>query len=106
MTFRDLDEVFDDSLRLPIGGKTYVVPPADARLGLYCQRLLAAGIDAHAGRTPVFPTQLDDAQELDLYQRCLGPVYNELVADGVTWPKIRHAGTTAYLWTAGDKELA
>jgi hypothetical protein len=107
--FRDLDEFFDDTLALPIGGRTYVVRPADHDLGLYCQRLLAAGF-AVAGGKPVgdrdAPPVLDDDGEVDLYARCLGTAYDEMRADGVTWPKIRHAGITAFLWTAQGEELA
>ncbi|MGW4639550.1 DUF7426 family protein [Sphaerisporangium sp. NPDC004334] len=105
MAFKDLDEFFVDTLPLPVGGKTYVVPPADAETGLLCQRLMAAGIDAANGKQ-VDLASLDDAGEKDLYRRCLGAVYDELIADGVTWPKVKHCGVTAFLWIAGDVDTA
>lgn len=106
MTFRDLDEFFDDSLRLPIGGKEYVVPSPNAETGLWCQGMLAAGVAVHAGRQPEGIAELDDEQENNLYQRVLGPVWGELQADGVPWTRIRHAGITAFLWAAGNEDLA
>ncbi len=103
--FRDLDEFFDDTLPLPIGGKVYVVPPASAETGLFCQRLMEAGVDAANGKDTDLAS-LDDEGERDLYQRVLGPVYGELKANGVSWPKIKHAGITAFLWIAGDRDTA
>ncbi|MEU4511781.1 hypothetical protein AB0G05_19995 [Nonomuraea wenchangensis] len=103
--FRDLDEFFDDSLSLPIGGKTYRVPPADAETGLFCQRLMAAGIDAANGKQ-VDAANLDDDGETDLYRRVLGGAYDEMIADRVSWPRIKHAGVTAFLWIAGDADTA
>ncbi|MER6505900.1 hypothetical protein ABT158_03765 [Nonomuraea sp. NPDC001636] len=103
--FRDLDEFFDDSLPLPIGGKTYRVPPADAETGLFCQRLMTAGIAAANG-TQVDAAQLDDQGETDLYRRVLGTAYDEMIADRVSWPRIKHAGITAFLWIAGDTDTA
>ncbi len=105
MAFKDLDEFFDDTLRLPVGGKEYVVPPPSAETGLFCQRLMEAGIDAVNGQS-IDAAQLDDAGEKDMYKRVLGGVYDELMADGVSWPKIKHCGITAFLWIAGDKDTA
>jgi len=112
-TFKDLDEFFDDSLRLPVGGRTYVIPAPDAEVGLLCQRLMNAGIAAEAGEavdgeelTKLAAVVLDDDQEQDLYKRILGPVYDELFTDGLTWPKIQHIGTTALIWVAAGTDAA
>jgi hypothetical protein len=104
-TFQDLDEFFDDTLPLKIKGKTYVVPAPDAETGLFCQRLMAVGIDAANGRE-VDAASLDDDGEQDMYRRVLGSVYDELIADRVSWPRIKHAGITAFLWIAGDTDSA
>lgn len=103
--FRDLDEFFDDTLPLKIKGKTYVVPAPDAETGLFCQRLMAAGINAANGRE-IDAASLDDDGEQDMYRRVLGSVYDELIADAVSWPRIKHAGITAFLWIAGDTDSA
>jgi len=105
--FKDLDELLDDTLKLLIVGVTYVVPAPSAERGLYCQRVLAAGVSVAAGEEPTGPPPvLDDGQELDLYSRCLGTAYDQMVADNVSWPRIRHAGITAFLWIASGEDLA
>ncbi|WP_420819222.1 DUF7426 family protein [Nonomuraea lactucae] len=112
-TFRELDEFFDPSLRLPAGGRTYVIPPPDAEVGLLCQRLMHAGLAVEAGQQvdeeglhQLAETVLDDNQEKDLYRRILGPVYDELFADKVSWPVIQHVGQTALVWVAAGLEAA
>lgn len=103
-----LDEFFDDTLTLPVGGKEYTIPAPDAETGLLCQRLMQAGVAAAAGQQTDLSdlAELDDDQETDLYKRCLGPVYDQLIADKVTWPRIKHCGVTAFLWIAADLDTA
>ncbi|MFD0478000.1 hypothetical protein ACFQ0B_64935 [Nonomuraea thailandensis] len=111
--FQDLDEFFDDTLPLPVGGKWYVVPPPDAEVGLLCQRLMNASLAAEQGDTVDDPklnelveVVLNDDEERDLYQRILGPVWDELHADKVKWPRIQHVGATALVWVAAGKDAA
>lgn len=103
-----LDEFFDDTLTLPVGGKEYTVPAPSAGTGLLCQRLMQAGVAAANGKETDLTdlAELDDDQETDLYKRCLGPVYDQLLADKVTWPRIKHCGVTAFLWIAVDLDAA
>lgn len=101
MAFADLDEFFDDALRLPIGGKEYVIPSPDAATGLHVQRLFAAAEGAGADTA-----DLDDEAEADLYRRVLGGVYDEMVANGLPWSRLRMAGLTALVWVAGGVESA
>ncbi|WP_188197216.1 DUF7426 family protein [Nonomuraea sp. SYSU D8015] len=112
--FRDLDEFFDPNLRLPIKGKTYVIPPPDAEVGLLVQRLMHAGIAVEAGQD-VDTTNLNELAETvltneskdsDLYQRLLGPVWDELFADRLDWPVIQHVGETVLLWVAAGIDAA
>ncbi|SDL73099.1 hypothetical protein SAMN05421874_12822 [Nonomuraea maritima] len=112
-SFKDLDEFFDPTLPLPVGGKTYVIPPPSAEVGLLCQRLMQAGVAAHSGQAvdaeglnQLAEVVLDDDQEKDLYQRILGPVWDQLIADKVAWPKILHVGQTALIWIAAGMEPA
>ena len=46
MSFADLDGRFDDALRLPVKGKTYVIPSPPAVTGLRVQRLMQIGTKA------------------------------------------------------------
>lgn len=110
MTFKDLDEYLKPTIELPIGGKKYVVKSVDATTGLWCQRLMHTGLTVWAGENvsdaDVASLELDDDQERNLYQRVLGDAYDEMVADGVPWDSIKHAGTTAFMWAAGNREQA
>lgn len=109
MTFRDLSEVLDAGLALPIGGKTYTVAPVDAETGLRLQRLaeVAAQVaGAVESGEPLDTVALDDAAEVDLYRDALGAVYDEMVADRVPWPALKLAGVTAWLDAAVNRETA
>ena len=110
MSFADLDEFFDDTLKLPIGGKTYVIRSVDAETGLWCQRMMESAAVVSAGAQlsegDVDGLLLDDDQERDLFRRVLGATYDEMVADKVSWERLKHAGTTAFMWAAGNKETA
>lgn len=110
MSFKDLDEFFDDTLKLPVGAKVYVIASVDAATGLWCQRMMgtAAAVagGAEMSEDDVRPLMLDDAAETDLYKRVLGGVYDELIADGVSWERLKHIGTTAFMWAAGSRESA
>jgi hypothetical protein len=109
MGFQDLDTLFDDTLPLPIGGKVYVVPAPDAELGLWCQRMVSAGLMIQAGETPpenMPKLTLNDEDEEALYRRMLGDTYNELINDAVSWPRIQLIGQTALLWIGSGRPLA
>jgi hypothetical protein len=95
MAMRDLDELIDDTLKLPVSGVTYLVPGPDALTALWCLRLsentLRAGVE---GASVV----LDDDDERTMYQRTLGPVYDQMMAAGVSLAKIAFCGQTAFIW--------
>ena len=109
MTLRDLSEVLDPDLCLPIRGKTYRVPPVDAETGLRLQRLaehtakIAHAIDN--GESPDAEALGDDS-ELDLYRDALGTAYEEMLADRVPFAWLKVAGITAWLHAAVDAEQA
>jgi hypothetical protein len=106
MAFQDLDEFFDDTLSLPVGGKVYVVPPATAEFGLYCQRLLSRGAITMAGGEVAGPPpkmHFDDDEEIDIYKLALGEtLYKELLSDGVSWPRVQLIGQTAIVWIGAN----
>lgn len=108
--FKDLDEFFDPSLQLPIRGKTYVIESPDAKTGLFVQGMMSLAADARAG-LDVNPAdlqalKLDDDEERDLHKRLLGPVYDEMLADGVRWHQIQHVGHTVIFWVIRGKAFA
>ncbi|MFE7116665.1 hypothetical protein ACFU99_14750 [Streptomyces sp. NPDC057654] len=105
MAFEALDELLDDSLALPIGDTTYTVPAPSAAVGLRTQAIInAAAVAADGGR--VDEQVLSDAAERDLYAEVLGSAHAEMVADGVSWPALKHSAITAMVWIAQDKAAA
>lgn len=110
MTFKPLHDVFDGRLPLPgKDGKIYYIPEPDEELGLWCTALLAAGVAVNLGQeiTESMPAlQLDDADEHALYRRILGPVWEELGADGYGFATRRHFAQTAFFWIGIGEEAA
>jgi hypothetical protein len=110
MAFKPLHDVFDGRLKLPgDDGKIYCIPEPDQELGLWCTALLSAGIAINLGEKPTddMPAlQLDDDDELALYRRILGPVFDELAADGYGFPTQKHFACTAFFWIGLGEEAA
>lgn len=121
--FGDLDERFEDFLTLPVGGKPYVIPSPDAELGLWLQRLVGIGMAIQQGAAPEEipplkprPGVADDIEisvkggvvgdEHALYRRLLGPVWDELHVDGVSWAKIKMVSETAMFWVGAGLPVA
>jgi hypothetical protein len=123
MPFEDLAAFIAPGLDLPIGGKTYSVPEPGVKEGLYLQAIvdtgeslaISAAIASAENRrarrgggaagsvvTDSNRVILSDSEERTVYQLALGSVYDEMVADGVSWPRLKHAGMTAVIcWTRG-----
>ena len=49
---------------------------------------------------------LNDEQERNVYQLALGPAFDEMLADDVPWPIVKHAGMTAWVAWVRDRESA
>lgn len=92
MAFRDLRDVFDPDLYLPIGGKKYRVPAPTMEQAERLKNLVLV--------------EMDDEEELAEIRELLGPVTDELFADGVKWPEYRHFGRTAILWAGAGDQIA
>lgn len=108
MAFRDLDEYLGDgALRLPVAGRTWVIPSPSAEDGLRMQAQLSVVMTAVAGGQPseADAAVLDDAQELDLYQRALSPEVFAQMRTELTWAQLSRCGITAFLfWAAGEQQ--
>lgn len=110
MAFEDLDAFFDSTLKLPIGGKSYVIPSPDAELGLRCQVIADISRKASIGM-PVTDAErammtVSDDQEESWFARTMGPAYEEMLTDGVDWVKIRHAAGTVFIWITQGQSSA
>jgi hypothetical protein len=104
--FEALEDLFDDALELPVGGKTYRVPSPSAEDGLRVQTITTLAARLLSGGEAIDTEALDDDEERDLFQLSLGPVYDELLADGVSWSALRHVGLTAMFWITNGVETA
>lgn len=109
MISRDLNEVFDGALRLPINGKQYVVTPPSAADGLLLEAMKSMSEAVRAGKQvpPAHQAAVLAATEthehLDMHRLALGPAYDEMIADGVNYMMLKHAGLTAFVhWTQGE----
>lgn len=93
-----LSETLDLPVPLPAGQvKTYRVPPVDAETWTWLTSKFVSSSDDET---------VDDASETTLYRRCLGPVYDELVADRAVMEQIRRCGLTALSWHVYGEEGA
>jgi hypothetical protein len=89
MSFKDLRETLSPGLELPIGGKTYLIKPISAAVGLRMQDLMAVAAKvakAQKDNTEYTPTEgdtviLTDAAEADLFKEALGDSWDEMLAD-------------------------
>ncbi|MBK6015624.1 hypothetical protein [Streptomyces sp. MBT53] len=105
MAFQELGNLLDDSLVLPIKGKTYRIPAPSAATGLRVQAIMqAAATAADGGQAD--KEVLADAAERDMYADVLGTAHAEMVADGVEWPMLKHAAVTAMVWIIQSKDRA
>jgi len=102
---RDLNEVLDLQLRLPVGGKTYIVNPPPADTGARLLNRLTIGMVVDAGIDIDDETRAQavvDDDEHDFAADCLGPALDQMTADGLSKPQIDFCVTVAFLaWTVG-----
>lgn len=91
-------------------GKVYVVPSPNAATG---QRLSAlADISVKMARklevteAEAARLQLNDDEERDFLEMVLGTCYAELIADGVSWQRIKRLGLYAFTYFGVSPEAA
>lgn len=103
-----LGSFLDPILSVPFRGKTYKVPAVDAETGLRLQKLISAGIRASIDGEvdPETVELVSDADEKGFYQSVLGPVYDELLTDGASFPALKFIGQTALMWHTQDHKTA
>jgi hypothetical protein len=104
-TFEALGELLDETLTLPVAGRTYTIPAPSAEVGLRTQAIIQAAAKAAQGGE-ADAELLDDVGERDLFAEVLGEVYERMIADGVSWPALKHCALTAMIWIASGVEQA
>lgn len=116
---RDLSEILGrQTLDLPVNGKVYRVPECDAGTGLLVQKITnismradqakdGKGAEVTEPEVARLEVLVGDDDEEGLYQRILSPeVWDEMLADGVTFQQIKHCSMTAMVWIVRDLETA
>lgn len=116
MPARDLSVLFDDTYDYTLpskkhpNGKLYRVPSPDALTGARLTYQAAIGLKIGRGEgitdAEKAAVSLDDAAEDDFYKDTLGPVYDEMLTDGVTWALLQATAKDAYLCITGNEGLA
>lgn len=115
MGFNDISELIDGRLIFPgiLGAdgekRTYVVPPANAKVGLWAQRMFTLGykiMNGGADQSEAPKLLLDDHEEADLYTELLGEAYQQMIDDGVPWEMVKNIGNTALICAGANRELA
>lgn len=93
MALKDLDEIFDPDLKLPIRGKMYTVAAPGPDLSAHLRKtVLDTGVTLQQQEDDALRTlgaEQNDAGDWS------GGVYSEMVADSLPWAIIQHAGKTA-----------
>ena len=103
MALEEASAWLDGDLVLPIAGKKYRVPEFDAELGMRVEVILNASRGKASDRQRQI---LTDEEERDTYRDVLGPAYDQMIKDGVTWPRLRHAALTAMFHFNISPEMA
>lgn len=94
MALKDLTETgFDPDLHLPIRGKQYTVPAPDYAT-------------AKQMREQTTTEGLPPVEQIDQAIAALGSAFDEMVADGLPWPMILHAGRTTILHFGFSPDMA
>lgn len=117
MPTRDLSSLFGATIDYPgvpsrehPGGRVYKVPSPPADVGAKWTAHAALGLKLAAGRQLTDDERasliLDDEQEKTFFAEILGPVYDEMLADGVDWMVLRGVATDAYLVMTDNQALA
>lgn len=108
--FKDLAELLDPRLPLPIRGKVYHVESPDIKTGLRAQATVAIAAKVRRGEniTPedVAALQLDDVEELEFTRSMLGGVMQQMQDDDLPWEYVRHAAKTVFMWLVSDRDEA
>lgn len=109
-SFEALDDFLDDYLELPVPGldgetRVYRIADPSAEDGIKVERITTLATRLVAGGEPGNTEMLDDNEEIDLYQLCLGDTYDELRRD-LSWSRFKHVALTAMWWIVADRETA
>ena len=98
------------SLVLHVAGKDYSIPSPPARVGLALQASYAITQAKRQGQPPP-PYAVERAARYDdmttaMDEDCLGPAWEQMIADDVPLDDLRRASAAAYTWVVTGSERA
>ena len=117
----ELDDVFafldDDAIHLPPipsrdhpEGKRYDVPSPPAEIGMRLTALAEIARKRRAGLNvtegDVARLHISDEEEPEFMAQVLGPTFEEMMADGVSWTRIQRTMQYAYIYFSMGKTAA
>lgn len=99
--------VVPEPIQLPVKGKVYVIPPASAELGLWCQATYAAATAADDDEREAAEAKIPDRKDGRLLPEVLlGDAYQEMIRDGVENDLIKVCTGTVYMYIVSGEESA
>ncbi len=91
-------------------GRSYRIESPDAATGVRLTAMVSLGVDLAVGAElnskDAERLKLDDDQEREFLRDVLGKVYDQLLADGVSWVRIQRLGRFALLYFTLGPEAA
>lgn len=105
---KDLSAFLTPNLDLKHGSKVYSVPPPSKETGLVLAAINSIGLSAVAGKTYEDAPEsqraiIEKYKDTDLGELSLGPVYQQMIDDGVPGPHIDlYAQYALYYWVLGE----
>ena len=114
MAFQSPTNVFTDYIELPVpvkgDVKVYRIESVSIRAGEFVQQLVGLMVAQQNGavltEADAERLKLDDDQEEEFKHSLLGPAYDEMIADGVSWQAMRVVVNTVMVWTTNGIEAA
>ena len=111
--FGSLEEFFDPGFTLTVLGREYTLPLPSAELGLWCRTLTesvavyeTAGEDDRGAAFERIARLPDLDGDLSIWERLLGPVYQQMIDHKVPDPYIQFCAWTALLNIVHGEETA
>jgi hypothetical protein len=111
MALRDLADFYVETYDIPIRGKVYRIESPSIDTGMMATRLMDLMIAVSRGEEVPAKDRaalvLDDDEELELFQRIVGPaVWEQMRADGVRFAEARHVSLTVMYWVTLGRDAA
>lgn len=100
----------NDGMIVPIGAKTYRIPPVSAALGLriqaFTEEMMRRKGDVTDEEVENWVEGLGYTTSVDMYRDLLGDTLDEMLTDRLSMPTVEHVAMTALAQAFGGDEVA